>query len=65
MQKVTRGLQIVASLGILMQMKTTSKSTFVTLILQKGSRVLQIVPGDIQSLVKVNDSYLIINIDFR
>ena len=42
MQKVTRGLQIVASLGNLMQMKTISKSTFVTLILQKGSRVLQI-----------------------
>jgi hypothetical protein len=34
MQKVTRGLQILASLYILMQMKTTSKSTFVTLILQ-------------------------------
>jgi hypothetical protein len=49
MQKVTHGLQVLASLCILMQMKTTSKSTFVTLILQFMTQSLQVVTSEFDS----------------
>ncbi len=48
MQIMTHALQVLASLGILMQQKTTSWKVIVTLILQKVTRYLQVRTGKYQ-----------------